>query len=44
MPAVKTFAMYAAVALLIDFLLQITAFIALMALDDRRYQVSFHRY
>lgn len=40
MPAVKTFAMYAAVALLIDFVLQLTAFIAIMALDDQRYLVS----
>ncbi|KAH8344530.1 hypothetical protein KR084_009807 [Drosophila pseudotakahashii] len=37
MPAVKTFAMYAAIALLLDFLLQITAFVALMAIDERRY-------
>ncbi|XP_071451565.1 NPC intracellular cholesterol transporter 1 homolog 1b-like [Hetaerina americana] len=36
MPAVRTFALYAAVALLIDFFLQITAFIALMSLDDQR--------
>ena len=38
MPAVKTFAMYAAVAILLDFLLQITAFVALMAIDESRYQ------
>lgn len=38
MPAVKTFAMYAAAAILFDFLLQITAFVALMAIDERRYQ------
>lgn len=38
MPAVKTFAMYAAIAILLDFLLQITAFVALMAIDERRYQ------
>ncbi|EDW56327.1 GM23054 [Drosophila sechellia] len=37
MPAVKTFAMYAAIAILLDFLLQITAFVALMAIDERRY-------
>ncbi|XP_001355048.3 NPC intracellular cholesterol transporter 1 homolog 1b [Drosophila pseudoobscura] len=36
MPAVKTFAMYAAAAILFDFLLQITAFVALMAIDQRR--------
>ncbi|XP_055608436.1 NPC intracellular cholesterol transporter 1 homolog 1b [Uranotaenia lowii] len=36
MPAVNTFAWYATVALLVDFLLQITAFVALMALDEQR--------
>lgn len=36
MPAVKTFAMYAAIAILLDFLLQITAFVALMAIDEGR--------
>ena len=36
MPAVKSFALYAGMALLIDFLLQITAFIALMTLDIKR--------
>ncbi|XP_053678098.1 NPC intracellular cholesterol transporter 1 homolog 1b [Anopheles nili] len=36
MPAVNTFAWYATVALLVDFLLQITAFVALMALDEIR--------
>ncbi|XP_055525163.1 NPC intracellular cholesterol transporter 1 homolog 1b [Wyeomyia smithii] len=38
MPAVNTFAWYATVALFVDFLLQITAFVALMALDERRAQ------
>lgn len=38
MPAVKTFAMYATIALFFDFLLQITAFIALLAIDDKRYR------
>lgn len=38
MPAVRTFALYACVAILLDFLLQITAFVALMALDQRRYR------
>lgn len=38
MPAVKTFAMYAAVAIFFDFLFQITAFVALMSLDQRRYE------
>ncbi|KAL9886600.1 Niemann-Pick type C-1b [Glossina fuscipes fuscipes] len=36
MPAVKTFAMYAAVAVLVDFLLQISAFLAIMTLNERR--------
>ncbi|XP_050099286.1 NPC intracellular cholesterol transporter 1 homolog 1b [Anopheles aquasalis] len=36
MPAVNTFAWYATVALAADFLLQISAFVALMALDERR--------
>lgn len=36
MPAVNTFAWYATVALLVDFLLQITAFVALLAIDERR--------
>lgn len=39
MPAVRTFALYATVAILFNFLLQITAFIALMALDLERYNV-----
>lgn len=39
MPAVNTFAMYAAVAILLDFLFQITAFVALMCLDQKRFQV-----
>jgi len=36
MPAVKAFALYAGMALLVDFVLQITAFIALMTLDIKR--------
>ncbi|KAI9521783.1 hypothetical protein NQZ68_003938 [Dissostichus eleginoides] len=36
MPAVKTFALYAAFAVLIDFVLQMTAFVALLSLDARR--------
>ncbi|XP_022084057.1 LOW QUALITY PROTEIN: Niemann-Pick C1 protein-like [Acanthaster planci] len=35
-PAVQTFALYAGLAVLIDFLLQITAFVALLSLDLRR--------
>ncbi|XP_047992313.1 NPC intracellular cholesterol transporter 1 isoform X1 [Leguminivora glycinivorella] len=36
MPAVRAFALYAAVALLVDFLLQVTCFVALMAIDTKR--------
>ncbi|XP_022654029.1 Niemann-Pick C1 protein-like [Varroa destructor] len=36
MPAVKKFALYAGLALLIDFLLQITVFVAFFTLDVRR--------
>ncbi|RVE48036.1 hypothetical protein evm_007348 [Chilo suppressalis] len=37
MPAVRAFALYAAAALLVDFLLQVTCFVALLALDTRRH-------
>lgn len=36
MPAVKAFALYAGMALLIDFLLQITCFVSLLSLDSLR--------
>ncbi|XP_053276316.1 NPC1-like intracellular cholesterol transporter 1 [Pleuronectes platessa] len=36
MPAVRTFALYAALAVLMDFILQMTAFVALLSLDARR--------
>ncbi|XP_011616869.1 NPC1-like intracellular cholesterol transporter 1 [Takifugu rubripes] len=36
MPAVKSFALYAALAILLDFVLQMTAFVALLSLDCRR--------
>lgn len=36
MPAVKSFALYAALAVLMDFILQISAFVALLSLDCRR--------
>lgn len=36
MPAVKTFAYYATVAIFLDFLFQITAFIALISIDEKR--------
>ncbi|CAH8534217.1 unnamed protein product [Schistosoma turkestanicum] len=37
MPAVRVFALYAAMAIVFNFLLQIFAFIALLTLDGRRY-------
>lgn len=40
MPAVNTFAMYASLSILINFLLQITAFVALLSLDSRRAEVN----
>jgi Niemann-Pick C1 protein len=40
MPAVRAFALYAGMALLIDFLLQITCFVSLLALDTIRQAVS----
>ena len=36
MPAVRIFSLYAAVAVFFDFLLQITAFVALLSLDSKR--------
>ncbi|KAJ3648324.1 hypothetical protein Zmor_020135 [Zophobas morio] len=38
MPAVNTFAIYATIAIFLDFLLQITAFVALFTLDLKRYE------
>lgn len=40
MPAVHAFALYAGLALTIDFILQITCFVSLMALDAKRQEVS----
>ncbi|KAK0137535.1 NPC1-like intracellular cholesterol transporter 1 [Merluccius polli] len=40
MPAVKSFALYAALAVLMDFILQMTAFVALLSLDARRQDSS----
>ncbi|KAF5305092.1 hypothetical protein FQA39_LY09354 [Lamprigera yunnana] len=37
MPAVNTFAIYSVIALAFDFVFQITTFVALLSLDDRRY-------
>ena len=39
MPAVHAFAMYAGLALTIDFFLQMTCFVALLTLDIRRQEV-----
>ena len=39
MPAVKIFSLYAALAVLVDFLLQISVFVSFMALDLRREEV-----
>ena len=36
MPAVRAFALYAGMALIVDFLMQITCFVALIALDMLR--------
>ncbi len=40
MPAVKVFSLYAAMAVLFDFLLQISCFVSLLALDARRERVN----
>lgn len=40
MPAVQTFAVYATIAVAFDFIFQITAFLALLSLDQKRYEVS----
>ncbi|VDP85090.1 unnamed protein product [Echinostoma caproni] len=42
MPAVRAFALYAGVAILFNFLLQIFAFVALLTLDARRRAVSMN--
>lgn len=41
MPAVKLFALYAGVSLLVNFFLQMTCFLALFILDSRRQEVRF---
>mgnify|MGYP002259997769 FL=1 len=38
MPAVRIFSLYAAVAVFFDFLLQVTAFVAILSLDYKRQQ------
>ena len=40
MPAVKAFALYAGMSLLINFILQMTLFVALFSLDVQREEVS----
>lgn len=40
MPAVRAFALYAGMALLIDFIFQVTCFVSLLALDSRRQTVK----
>lgn len=42
MPAVHTFSLFAGMAVLIDFLLQITCFVSLLGLDVKRQEVSCH--
>ena len=44
MPAVHQFALYSGVALLIDFFLQISCFIAVLSLDVAREEVSSFNY
>ncbi|KAJ3090553.1 hypothetical protein HK102_003385 [Quaeritorhiza haematococci] len=39
MPAVSVFSMYAALAVFVDFLLQVTCFVSIMALDGRRTEI-----
>ncbi|XP_060039912.1 NPC1-like intracellular cholesterol transporter 1 [Erinaceus europaeus] len=40
MPAVRTFALTSGLAVILDFLLQMTAFVALLSLDSRRQEAS----
>lgn len=40
MPAVRTFALTSGLAILLDFLLQMSAFVALFSLDSRRQEVG----
>ena len=42
MPAVYSFSLYAALALVIDFILQMTCFVALIVYDARRMEVGIH--
>lgn len=40
MPAVRTFALTSGLAIILDFLLQMTAFVALLSLDSKRQEVK----
>lgn len=40
MPAVRTFALTSGLAIILDFLLQVSAFVALLSLDSRRQEVG----
>lgn len=40
MPAVQTFALTSGLAIILDFLLQMTAFVALLSLDSKRQEVG----
>lgn len=40
MPAVRTFSLFAGLAVFIDFLLQISCFVSLLGLDAKRQEVS----
>lgn len=40
MPAVQTFALYSAFAVLLDFILQITCFVSLISIDMRREEAN----
>lgn len=42
MPAVRTFSLFAGLAILIDFLLQISCFVSLLGLDIKRQEVRGH--
>ena len=42
MPAVNTFAKFAALSILFNFMLQITAFVSLLSLDAKRIEVFFY--
>lgn len=44
MPAVRAFAMYAGMSLLINFVLQMTLFVALFSLDVMREEVRHYFY